>query len=172
MHSRGTATRVAAKTAKDDSAVSGYPTESDFQMTKQNSRCHNTTPGYFVEVRAITDLVRPVRLGHTHVTKEWRTVDWDTKLTHHDVRATGITVTPYPMFDPIAAQQGVMRYEHAVAMMAGAAASIPEGSLMFEFRLRKVKVETEWEITDIGVGDPVNFLELERAEKITPEETE
>jgi len=129
---------------------------------KEKSKGHSTTVGYYVEVRAKSDLPELIRMGHTHVTKEWRQVTWARSPVpdgQPGVFVRGISL------DPLAAQHGIMTYEHAHALMAGAVAALPMSCMFVEFRLRKVEMVSEWRITDQGVGRTVNFFEDERAEE-------
>lgn len=118
-----------------------------------------TVPGYFVEVRC---LPAGGMVGGKRVTHMWSHLEFP--------RTKDMGVPGHPAaewFAPVA-QEGVLSYEAANALMAWAATDCDYAT---EFRLVKVEMVYRWEINEKGVGPAICFDKAERAATFAPRVT-
>lgn len=127
---------------------------------------HSTDYGYYVQVRSTHNMREPLRLGRTLVARDWQRVGWSRRPLAPASDGVGVTARA---INPVARENGVLTYAHAHAMVAGALASLPMGGVFLEFRLEKVKVVYDWEITPEGVGPVVDLSKAERDEEFKEE---
>lgn len=127
------------------------------EAVRSVSRGHKTTTGYRVEARCPVRTPEPTIVAGTNVTESWAALSFD----------KGPVGVPNHIWDVEAAEHGLLTYSTATALMAWASASLGWRSWGVEFRLVKFVCKTTYEVTEVGVGQPVSFIEHEREEGFT-----
>lgn len=127
---------------------------------------HSTDYGYYVQVRSTHILREPAQVGGTWVARQWQRVSWPPRPFNPATNAVSVTA---PSVNPVASQQKIMSYAHAHAMVAGTIASHALCGMFLEFRLEKVKIVYDWEITTEGIGPVIDMSKNERDDEFKEE---